>query len=61
MLAYVGTVTGQGMAGTVTVVPGPSREFAIAMVVLAPRETNRTVLAAAHRIVLSLMFGAPSR
>jgi hypothetical protein len=61
MLAYVGRVSGQSMAGTATIEPGPSRKFAIAMVVLAPKGTNRTVLAAAHQIVVSLMFSAPSR
>lgn len=59
--AVSGRIFGQRMVGTATVVPGPSREFAIAMVVLAPQRTSRALLAAAHRIMVSLMFGAPSR
>lgn len=56
-----GAVFGPALTGTVTIVPGPSREFAIGMVVLAPRGASRAVLAAAHRIVISLMFPAASR
>jgi hypothetical protein len=61
MMAITGAVFGPHMAGTATVVPGPSREFAIAMLVLAPRGTNRTLIASAHRVVLSLLFSAPDR
>jgi len=56
-----GAVSGPALLGTVTIVPGPSREFAIGMIVLAPRGTSRTVLAAAHRIVISLMFPSAGR
>lgn len=61
MRAFTGAVSGRYTTGTATLVPGPSRQFAIAMVVLAPRGTSRTLIEAARRIVLSLMFSAPSR
>jgi hypothetical protein len=59
--AITGRIYGPRLVGFATVVPGPSRNFAIAMVELAPRHTSRALLAAAHRIMVSLMFAAPSR
>jgi hypothetical protein len=61
LAALTGRILGQRMIGTATVVPGPSREFAIAMVVLAPPRTSRAVIAAADRIMASLMFAAAGR
>jgi hypothetical protein len=59
--AITGAVSGPRLIGTATIVPGPSREFGIAMVVLAPRGTSRELRAAARQVVLSLMFAEPSR
>lgn len=60
-LGITGAVSGPLLVGTATIVPGPSREFAIAIVVLAPRRTSRALRAAAREVVLSLRFDAPSR
>ena len=59
--AITGVISGAGLIGTATIVPGPSREFAIAMVVLAPRGTSKALRAAAHQVVVSLMFAGASR
>jgi hypothetical protein len=59
--ALIGTISGPGLIGMAAVVPGPSREFAIAMVMLAPHGTSRALIEAARRILLSLTFTAPSR
>ena len=61
LAAITGRILGQRLIGMATIVPGPSSEFAIAMVVLAPPRTSQAVIAAAHRIMASLMFGAASR
>jgi hypothetical protein len=61
MPAITGTVSGPRLIGTATIVPGPSREFAIAMVVLAPHRTSQALRAQARQVVLSLMFAASSR
>jgi hypothetical protein len=52
----VGTLT-----GTATIFPGPSREFAIEIITLAPRRTSPALRAEAARIIASLMFKAQSR
>jgi hypothetical protein len=54
--ALTGRISSLPLVGTVTIVPAPARDFAIGMVVLAPRGTSRARLAAAHRIIISLMF-----
>lgn len=59
--AVTGRILGLRLIGTATIVPGPSRQFGIAMVELAPRRASRALLASAHRIMVSLMFGTPSR
>jgi hypothetical protein len=59
--AITGTVSDARLVGTATIVPGPSRKFAIAMVVLAPRHTGQALRSAAHQVVLSLKFPKPSR
>jgi hypothetical protein len=56
-----GVVTSSRMAGTAAVFAYPSREFAIEMVVLAPRRTALANLIAAQRIVHSLIFPAAPR
>lgn len=61
IVAITGAIAGPGLIGTATIVPGPSRDFAIAMVALAPRRTSLALRAAARRVVLSLMFPALSR
>jgi hypothetical protein len=55
-----GVVVGTRHTGTVTIFPGPSREFAIEIIALAPRRTRPALRAAAARIIASLMFTAPS-
>jgi hypothetical protein len=60
MQAFTCAVSGPRLAGMVTIVPGPSREFAIAMVVLAPHRASPALRAAARRVVLSLMFAVSS-
>jgi hypothetical protein len=59
--AITGTVSDARLVGTATIVPGPSRKFAIAMVVLAPRHTSQALRSAAHHVVLSIKFPKPSR
>jgi hypothetical protein len=59
--ATTGLVTGRRLIGTATVFTGPSREFAIVMVMLAPRGASRAVRAAALRIIISLVFTAQSK
>jgi len=59
--AITGAVSGPRLIGMATIVPGPSREFGIAMVVLAPRGTSRELRAAARQVVRSIMFAEPSR
>jgi hypothetical protein len=56
-----GVVTSASMAGTAAVFAYPAREFAIEMVVLAPRRTALANLIAAQRIVHSLVFPAARR
>jgi hypothetical protein len=59
--AFTGRLSGPRLIGTATLVPDRSRRFAIAMVVLAPPDTSRALLAAAHRVIASLIFAAPGR
>jgi hypothetical protein len=59
--ALTGFVTGQRLIGAATIYPGPSGEFAIQMVVLAPRNTSGALRAAAVRVVTSFTFTAQSR
>jgi hypothetical protein len=56
--AITGLMTGAGIAGTATIVPGPSRGFGIEMIALAPRGTGEAVRAAAVAIMTSLRFTA---
>jgi hypothetical protein len=59
--AIAGVVVGTRLIGTATIFPGPSREFAIEIIALAPRRTSPALRAAAARIIASLMFKAQSR
>jgi hypothetical protein len=59
--AITGLIVGKPLIGTATVIVGPSREFAIGLVVLAPRGTSPVLREAAHRVVNSLMFHSPSQ
>ena len=59
--AITGLVVGSRLTGTATIFPGPSREFGIEIVVLAPRHTSAARRAAALRVVTSLMFTAQDR
>lgn len=52
----IGVVKGPGLAGTVSVFAGPSRQYAIEMVIEAPNASARLNLLAAQRIMRSLIF-----
>lgn len=54
----VGVVRARNLVGTASVFAGPSRRFAIEMVVEAPKRSARLNLLAAQRIMLSLVFTA---
>jgi hypothetical protein len=54
----VGVVRARNLVGTASVFAGPSRRFAIEMVVEAPSRSARLNLLAAQRIMLSLVFPA---
>lgn len=51
-----GAITTARKVGTATIVPGPSRQFAIVMLVLAPRGTHLVMRVAGARVVGSLRF-----
>ncbi len=59
--AFTGAVTGPRLIGMVTIFPGPSREFAIVMLVLVPRRASPELRAAALQVTTSLIFTAPSQ
>ncbi len=61
MRAITGIIVGPRKVGTATIFPGPSRQFAVEVLVLAPRGTNPALRAAALRIVRSLRFTAAHR
>jgi hypothetical protein len=61
LLGLRGVFTTAGKVGTATIVPGPSRRFAIVMLVLAPRGTRLGMRAAGLLIVRSLRFTAVRR
>jgi hypothetical protein len=54
----IGVVKAPGLEGTVSVFAGPSRQFAIEMVVEAPNASARLNLLAAQHIIRSLVFPA---
>ncbi|HTA09299.1 MAG TPA: hypothetical protein VK836_12340 [Streptosporangiaceae bacterium] len=54
--AITSVVTGRGQIGTATIVRGPSGNFGIEMLALAPRGTSPALHAAAARVMVSLMF-----
>jgi hypothetical protein len=51
-----GVVSGRGVTGTATIVPGPSRKFAIKVLVLGPRRRAAPSSGAELRLVRSLIF-----
>jgi hypothetical protein len=59
--AFTGAVTGRRLVGTITVFPGPSREFAIVLLVLASPRASPVLRAAALRVIISLNFTAQSK
>ncbi len=59
--AITAGISGPRLIGTATIVPGPSREFAIEMVVLAPRGTGAAMRFVAFQVVSSLRFTAVHR
>jgi hypothetical protein len=61
LTAFTGNISGLLYTGTATVVPGPTGNFAVAMVALAPRGTSPALLAAARQVMTSVMFSTVSR
>jgi hypothetical protein len=59
--AITGVVVGSHFIGTATIFPGPSRQFAIEMIVFAPLKTSPALRAAAVSVIRSLVFTAESR
>ena len=59
--AITSLVTGSGQIGTATIVRGPSGNFGIEMLSLAPRGTSPAPRAAATRVMVSLMFTGPGK
>ena len=53
-----GLITGRTMRGTVAVFANPPRQYAVEIVVIAPRSTPLASLVAAQRIMRSLLFPA---
>ncbi len=58
--AITGAVIGTRLAGTATIVPGPSRKFGIEMIALAPRGTSAARRLLAIMVMRSLRFTARS-
>lgn len=54
--ALTGPISGRMLSGSATIVPSPSREFAIGLVVLARRGASQAMLATARGVVDSLRF-----
>src|SRR5580693_8604659 len=52
----VGLVKAPGLAGTASVFAGPSRKYAIEMIISAPASSTRLNLVAAQRVMRSLIF-----
>jgi hypothetical protein len=61
LIGLRGVFTTAGKVGTATIVPGPTRRFAIVMLVFAPRGTRLGMRAAGLLIVRSLRFTAVRR
>ncbi len=59
--AITGRIYGGRLIGTATIVPGPSRDFGIEMVVLAPRATRAAMRLAAIQVMSSLRFTLAGR
>jgi hypothetical protein len=53
-----GVVTGRGVTGTVTILPAPSRRFAIQVLVLGPPRRRVTIRGVELRLVRSVFFPA---
>lgn len=56
-----GLVRAPGLVGTAAVFAGPSRQFAIEMMIVAPKGTARANLVAAQRIIRSVLFTSARR
>jgi len=56
-----GLVRGPNLEGTAAVFAGPSRRFAIEMMIVAPKRSARANLIAAQRIMRSVLFPAAAR
>lgn len=59
--ALTGAVSGRRLTGIATIVVGPSGEFAIEMITLAPRATRVAMRTAAVQVMASLMFTTQGR
>lgn len=58
--AITGAIIGTRLVGSASIVPGPSRQFGIEMIALAPRGTNAARRLLAIMVMRSLRFPAPS-
>jgi hypothetical protein len=56
LTVITGLVSSPRLIGSATIYPGPSRQFAIEMVVVAPRGTSAALRAAAAGVITSLRF-----
>jgi hypothetical protein len=54
-----GSLNSQANSGTATIVAAPGRDFAVEMILLAPRHEHNLNLIAGHRILLSLDMAVP--
>jgi hypothetical protein len=54
-----GVVQGPGLAGTAAVFAGPSRRYAVEMLIVIPKGSARANLLAAQRIMRSVLFPGP--
>jgi hypothetical protein len=57
--AVIGMITGPNVVGSATIVPGPSREFDIEMIMLTPRSSSLGLRLMAAGVISSLTFRAP--
>jgi hypothetical protein len=56
--AVIGMITGPNVVGSATIVPGPSREFGIEMIMLTPRTSRLALRLMAAGVISSLTFPA---
>jgi hypothetical protein len=52
-------ISGPNVVGSATIVPGPSRQFGIEMIMLTPRTSSLGLRLMAAGVISSLTFQAP--